>query len=50
VLLGLSPTYIGSFVADHPCTAFIAMGGVVPATQRADSADRFGSTQPGRTT
>ncbi len=29
VLVGLSPTYIGSFVADHPYTAFIAMGAVV---------------------
>jgi len=29
VLLGLSPTYIVSFVADHPYTAFIAMGAVV---------------------
>lgn len=29
VLLGLSPTYIVSFVVDHPYTAFIAMGAVV---------------------
>jgi KUP system potassium uptake protein len=29
VLLGLSPTYVVSFVADHPYTAFIAMGAVV---------------------
>jgi len=29
VLLGLSPTYIVSFVADHPYTAFLAMGAVV---------------------
>jgi KUP system potassium uptake protein len=29
VLLGLSPTYVVSFVADHPFTAFIAMGAVV---------------------
>jgi KUP system potassium uptake protein len=29
VLRGLSPTYVGSFVAGHPYTAFIAMGAVV---------------------
>jgi KUP system potassium uptake protein len=29
VLLGLSPTYVVSFVADHPYTAFVAMGAVV---------------------
>ena len=29
VLLGLSPTYAASFVADRPLTAFIAMGAVV---------------------
>jgi KUP system potassium uptake protein len=29
VLVGLSPTYAVSFVADHPFTAFIAMGAVV---------------------
>jgi KUP system potassium uptake protein len=29
VLRGLSPTYVGSFIADHPYTAFIAMGAVV---------------------
>jgi KUP system potassium uptake protein len=29
ILRGLSPTYVGSFVADHPFTAFIAMGAVV---------------------
>lgn len=29
VLLGLSPTYIVTFIADHPYTAFIAMGAVV---------------------
>jgi KUP system potassium uptake protein len=29
VLLGLSPTYAVSFVADHPFTAFVAMGAVV---------------------
>jgi KUP system potassium uptake protein len=29
VLLGLSPTYIVLFFADHPFTAFIAMGAVV---------------------
>ncbi len=29
ILRGLSPTYIVSFVADHPYTAFVAMGAVV---------------------
>jgi KUP system potassium uptake protein len=29
VLLGLSPTYVFSFIADHPYTAFVAMGAVV---------------------
>jgi KUP system potassium uptake protein len=29
VLRGLSPTYVVSFVADHPFTAFVAMGGIV---------------------
>jgi KUP system potassium uptake protein len=29
VLRGLSPTYVGTFIADHPYTAFIAMGAVV---------------------
>jgi KUP system potassium uptake protein len=29
VLLGLSPTYVISFIADHPFTAFVAMGAVV---------------------
>jgi KUP system potassium uptake protein len=29
VLLGLSPTFAVSFVADHPYTAFLAMGAVV---------------------
>ncbi|GAA4559125.1 potassium transporter Kup [Pseudonocardia xishanensis] len=29
VLLGLSPTYVVSFVVDHPYTAFLAMGAVV---------------------
>jgi KUP system potassium uptake protein len=29
VLRGLSPIYVASFVADHPYTAFIAMGAVV---------------------
>ncbi len=29
ILRGLSPTYVGSFIADHPFTAFIAMGAVV---------------------
>ena len=29
VLRGLSPTYVVSFVADHPFTAFVAMGAVV---------------------
>ncbi|MFC7655919.1 potassium transporter Kup [Pseudonocardia benzenivorans] len=29
VLVGLSPTWIGAFIVDHPYTAFIAMGAVV---------------------
>ena len=29
ILRGLSPTYVVAFVADHPYTAFIAMGAVV---------------------
>jgi KUP system potassium uptake protein len=29
VLLGLSPTYVVSFIGDHPYTAFITMGAVV---------------------
>ena len=29
ILAGLSPTYAGAFVLDHPYTAFIAMGAVV---------------------
>ncbi len=29
VLLGLSPTFVVSFVADHPFTAFVAMGAIV---------------------
>ncbi len=29
ILRGLSPTYVVSFVADHPYTAFIAMGAIV---------------------
>jgi KUP system potassium uptake protein len=29
ILKALSPTYIGTFVADHPYTTFIAMGAVV---------------------
>jgi len=29
VLAGLSPTYVGSFVVDHPYTAFTTMGAVV---------------------
>jgi len=29
VLLGLSPTFVVSFIADHPFTAFISMGAVV---------------------
>jgi KUP system potassium uptake protein len=37
VLLGLSPTYIVSFVADHPFTAFIAMGAVVLAITGAEA-------------
>ncbi len=37
VLRGLSPTYVGSFVADHPFTAFIAMGAVVLAITGAEA-------------
>jgi KUP system potassium uptake protein len=37
VLEGLSPTYIVSFVADHPGTAFIAMGAVVLAITGAEA-------------
>jgi KUP system potassium uptake protein len=37
VLLGLSPTYIAFFVADHPFTAFIAMGAVVLAITGAEA-------------
>jgi KUP system potassium uptake protein len=37
VLRGLSPTYVGSFVADHPYTAFIAMGAVVLAITGAEA-------------
>jgi KUP system potassium uptake protein len=37
VLLGLSPTYVVSFVADHPYTAFIAMGAVVLAITGAEA-------------
>jgi KUP system potassium uptake protein len=37
VLLGLSPTYIVSFVADHPFTAFIAMSAVVLAITGAEA-------------
>ncbi len=37
VLLGLSPTYIVSFFADHPYTAFIAMGAVVLAITGAEA-------------
>jgi KUP system potassium uptake protein len=37
VLLGLSPTYIVAFFADHPFTAFIAMGAVVLAITGAEA-------------
>jgi KUP system potassium uptake protein len=37
VLRGLSPTYVGSFIADHPFTAFIAMGAVVLAITGAEA-------------
>jgi KUP system potassium uptake protein len=37
ILRGLSPTYAGSFVADHPFTAFIAMGAVVLAITGAEA-------------
>ncbi len=37
VLRGLSPTYVGTFFADHPYTAFIAMGAVVLAITGAEA-------------
>ena len=37
VLVGLSPTYIVAFFADHPFTAFIAMGAVVLAITGAEA-------------
>ena len=37
VLRGLSPTYVVSFVADHPYIAFIAMGAVVLAITGAEA-------------
>ena len=37
VLRGLSPTYVLSFIADHPFTAFIAMGAVVLAITGAEA-------------
>ena len=37
ILRGLSPTYVGSFIADHPYTAFIAMGAVVLAITGAEA-------------
>ncbi|MGN6605501.1 MAG: potassium transporter Kup [Jatrophihabitans sp.] len=37
ILKALSPTYIGSFIADHPYTAFIAMGAVVLAITGAEA-------------
>ena len=40
ILRGLSPTYIVSFVADHPYIAFIAMGAVVLAITGAEGALR----------
>ena len=37
ILLGLSPSYAVLFVADHPYTAFIAMGAVVLAITGAEA-------------
>ncbi len=37
ILAGLSPTYAGAFVLDHPYTAFIAMGAVVLAITGAEA-------------
>ncbi|MDT4893917.1 MAG: system potassium uptake protein [Pseudonocardiales bacterium] len=37
ILRALSPTYAGSFVADHPYVAFIAMGAVVLAITGAEA-------------
>jgi KUP system potassium uptake protein len=37
ILLGLSPTYAGAFVLDHPYIAFIAMGAVVLAITGAEA-------------
>lgn len=37
ILRGLSPTYAAGFVADHPYTAFIAMGAVVLAITGAEA-------------
>jgi len=37
VLKGLSPTYVVTFVSDHPFTAFIAMGAVVLAITGAEA-------------
>ena len=37
ILRGLLPTYIASFVVDHPYTAFIAMGAVVLAITGAEA-------------
>jgi KUP system potassium uptake protein len=37
ILLGLSPTFAVEFVADHPYTAFIAMGAVVLAITGAEA-------------
>jgi KUP system potassium uptake protein len=37
ILKGLSPTYVVSFVADHPYTTFIAMGAVVLAITGAEA-------------
>jgi KUP system potassium uptake protein len=31
ILRGLSPSYAAAFVAEHPLTAFVAMGAVVLA-------------------
>jgi KUP system potassium uptake protein len=37
ILAGLSPTYVGAFVLDHPYIAFIAMGAVVLAITGAEA-------------
>jgi KUP system potassium uptake protein len=37
ILRGLSPTYAAAFIADHPYTAFVAMGAVVLAITGAEA-------------